>query len=109
MPRILAVDDDEQNLGLLVDVCAIEGITVDTARDGEACVRLCATHKPEAILMDLMMPGQSGLQVLEHLQAIGELAPVLFVTACADRHLERKAFIEGAIDYITKPFHVDVL
>ena len=105
---ILAVDDDESNLQLLRDVCEASGWVVATEKEGAAGLSRAREVKPDVILLDIMMPGTGGMELLESLQADPDLkqVPVVFVTAVNDPRSEEKAFQLGAVDYVRKPFRV---
>src|SRR6516162_2207184 len=105
---ILAVDDDESNLQLLRDVCEASGWVVETEKEGAAGLSRARAVKPDVILLDIMMPGTGGMELLESLQADPDLkqVPVVFVTAVNDPRSEEKAFQLGAVDYVRKPFRV---
>src|SRR5262245_12964851 len=105
---ILAVDDDESNLQLLRDVCEASGWVVATEKEGAAGLSRAREVKPDVILLDIMMPGLGGMELLESLQADADLkqVPVVFVTAVNDPRSEEKAFQLGAVDYVRKPFRV---
>jgi PleD family two-component response regulator len=105
---ILAVDDDESNLQLLRDVCEASGWAVETEKEGNAGLSRARAVKPDVILLDIMMPGTGGMELLESLQADPDLklVPVVFVTAVNDPRSEDKAFQLGAVDYVRKPFRV---
>src|SRR5262249_30735361 len=103
---ILAVDDDESNLQLLRDVCENSGWAVETETDGGNGLSRARSVNPDVILLDIMMPGTGGLELLEALQADRDLklVPVVFVTAVSDPRSEDRAFQLGAVDYVRKPF-----
>jgi CheY-like chemotaxis protein/GGDEF domain-containing protein len=105
---ILAVDDDESNLQLLRDVCEASGWVVATEKEGASGLSRAREVKPDVILLDIMMPGTGGMELLESLQADPDLkqVPVVFVTAVNDPRSEEKAFQLGAVDYVRKPFRV---
>jgi len=105
---ILAVDDDESNLQLLRDVCESSGWSVATERDGARGLDRAREVKPDVVLLDIMMPGTGGMELLSAMQADAELrwVPVVFVTAVNDPRSEEKAFALGAVDYVRKPFRV---
>lgn len=105
---MLVVDDEAQLRSSLRTLLEAEGFTVDVAADGEAALSLLAHVVPDAILLDLMMPGQSGRQVLRALRAEPRLArvPVLVMTAVTG--LASPGELDGA-EVIEKPFELERL
>ena len=105
MPHILVVDDDTDIGNLLEETLTAQGYTVSRAYSGtEALLRL-QTQKPDLILLDLMLPGLSGEQLLPQIRGI----PVIVVSAKIDLDNKVSLLLNGAADYITKPFHMKEL
>jgi len=111
MAKIMVVDDDTQATALLEDVLITEGHEVVVVNDSSTVLKLALETKPEAFLLDLMMPDPDGFKVCRMLRA--ELAfkqtPILIVTALDDTDSKIVAFGAGADDYITKPYHIEEL
>src|SRR6266403_1790390 len=107
--RILVVDDDPTVLRMLVRTLAAEGHEVEAAADGGAALAAVERHAPDAVVLDVAMPGMDGLAVCRRLRAGGFTAPVLLLTA-RDAVADRVAGLEaGADDYLLKPFAVEEL
>lgn len=102
--RILVVDDQPANLRVVSTLLGRQGYAVDTAETGEQALALYDGSVPDLILLDMMMPGMDGFDVLEALRQRGLDVPVVFVTAAHDRGLLLRAFDSGVVDYVTKPF-----
>lgn len=102
--RILVVDDQPANLRVVSTLLGREGYAVDTAESGEQALELYGRGAPDLILLDMMMPGMDGFEVLAALHQRGLDVPVVFVTAAHDRDLLLRAFDAGVVDYVTKPF-----
>lgn len=104
--RILVVDDDKFNVSLMREICERAGYEVDEASDGVVALERVAAQKPDALLLDVMMPRLDGYGVCQALKDDPETAdiPVLMVTAVDDVEARIKALDRGADDYITKPF-----
>ncbi|MDR5689333.1 MAG: response regulator transcription factor [Armatimonadota bacterium] len=103
MVRVLVVDDDEAILSLLGSYLAREGFEVQTAGDGEAALAAARTSRPDVVVLDVLLPGLDGLEVLRRLRAEGE-PYVILLTAKAEE-ADRVVGLElGADDYVTKPF-----
>lgn len=109
MPATVLVIDDEADLARLVEYnLGKEGYLVLSAREGEAGLKLAREQNPQAILLDVMMPGLDGWEVLKRLRAEPRTAriPVLMLTA-KTQEADRVLGLElGADDYLSKPFSV---
>ena len=102
---ILVVDDTPDNLTLMSSLLK-ETYKVKVANGGEKALRIAQVdHPPDLILLDIMMPGMDGYQVLEQLKNDQRTrdVPVIFLTAKSDTEDERRGLELGAVDYITKP------
>lgn len=102
--RILLVEDEEKVSRFIVRGLTAEGFAVDGAADGPKALELATTYNYDLIILDLMLPGLSGTEVLRQVRRIDHRVPILMLTArdaVADKveHLEA-----GADDYLTKPF-----
>jgi DNA-binding response OmpR family regulator len=102
-PRILVVDDDPDVRTLLRRMLSIEGYAVAEAADGPSALAQVGAFTPDLLLLDIMMPGQDGLDVLEELRRTS-LVPVILLTAKNDEADRVLGFRFGADDYVTKPF-----
>ena len=104
MARILVVDDEPHIVEALAAYLAREGYTVDTAGDGATALERCREGHPDLVLLDVMLPGRSGFDVLRELRSTGATCGVILLTA-RDDLVDRVAGLEiGADDYVTKPF-----
>lgn len=105
--RLLLVDDEEANLRLLRRVLEPAGWTeIETTSDPAAVLGICRERPPDLLLMDLMMPGLSGADVLDRLSESlpdFEYVPVLILTSDPSREAMETALGRGADDYLTKP------
>jgi two-component system, OmpR family, response regulator MprA len=107
--HILVVDDDPAVLRMLVRTLAAEGHEVESAPDGGAALAAVERRAPDAVVLDVAMPGMDGLAVCRRLRAAGLAAPILLLTA-RDAVADRVAGLEaGADDYLVKPFAVEEL
>lgn len=103
--RILVVDDQPVNLRVVSSLLSRQGYEVVTAGTGEQALERYRETAPDLILLDMIMPGMDGFDVLKSLQsAPPPVAPVVFVTAAQDRDMLLRAFDAGVVDYVTKPF-----
>ena len=104
--RILVVDDQPANLRAVSALLTRHGCEVVTAGNGEEALALAEAQVPDLLLLDMMMPGMDGFELLERIQQHPELRklPAIFLTAAQDREMLLRAFAVGAVDYVTKPF-----
>jgi two-component system response regulator MprA len=102
--HILVVDDDPRITDLLRRVLVYEGYRVATAASGDTALIRILEHTPDLIILDIMLPGIDGLEVVHRLRAAGDSVPVLMLTA-RDTVADRVKGLEaGADDYLVKPF-----
>ena len=100
---ILAVDDDERTLEMLNRIFTLEGYDIATATDGHSALALLNERTPDLILLDIMMPGLDGFEVLDMIRQRSDV-PVIMITAKCDVDSLRDAIFMGADDYVRKPF-----
>jgi len=104
MARILVVDDEPHIVEVVSAYLAREGHQVDTATDGDVALQLARDGRPDLLVLDVMLPGRSGFDVLRQLRTEGIASAVVMLTA-RDEVIDRVAGLEmGADDYLTKPF-----
>jgi two-component system OmpR family response regulator len=107
--RVLVVDDEATLSDLLSMALRYEGWEVRSAGDGLTAVRIARDFKPDAVVLDIMLPDLDGLEVLRRLRADSPDVPVLFLTA-KDAVEDRVAGLTaGGDDYVTKPFSLEEL
>jgi two-component system KDP operon response regulator KdpE len=106
--RILAVDDEPQMRRALVANLTARGYEVDVAADGEAAIRIAGEHPPDLVILDLGLPGISGIEVIDALRSWSRV-PILVLSA-RDADPDKIAALDaGADDYVTKPFSIGEL
>ena len=105
MKTIAVIDDDIYIGNMLEEVLINEGYRVLRAYSGTEAVLLLSTQTPDLVLLDLMLPGMDGEQVLSHIQGI----PVIILSAKAEVDDKVRLLLVGAADYVTKPFQVKEL
>jgi two-component system response regulator MprA len=103
MPTILIADDDHKITDMLRRTLIYEGYGVLTAADGKQALAQAQAHHPDAVVLDWMMPGLSGLEVARRLRA-AEGMPILMLTARDAIEDRVEGLDEGADDYLVKPF-----
>jgi two-component system KDP operon response regulator KdpE len=106
--RVLVVDDEPHILRALETTLRGAGYDVDTAATGESALTQAAVHPPDAVILDLVLPGKSGAEVCRELRQWTQ-APVLILSAVGEEREKVAALDAGADDYVTKPFGVDEL
>src|ERR1700712_3634507 len=107
--RVLLVDDEERMVAALRRGLSAEGFVVESALNGIAGLRLAAQGDFDAVVLDVMLPGLSGYEVVRRLRAAGNWVPVLMLSAKDGEHDQADALDDGADDYLTKPFSYVVL
>lgn len=106
-PRVLVVDDEQSLAEVLASVLQREGWSTRTAYDGATAISVAREFKPDAIVLDMMLPDRDGLDVLAQVRAVDPAVLVLFLTA-RDTVEDRVAGITaGGDDYVTKPFSLE--
>ncbi len=107
--RILVVDDDRAVRESLRRSLSFNGYSVELANDGVEALGIIASDRPDALVLDVMMPRLDGLEVCRHLRSTGDDLPILVLTA-RDSVSERVAGLDaGADDYLPKPFALEEL
>ncbi len=106
--RILVVDDEPQILRALSTALRGAGYTVEPAATGEQALMLLATRQPDAVVLDLVLPGISGAEVCRELRRWSTI-PVLILSVVGDEKEKVAALDAGADDYVTKPFGISEL
>jgi signal transduction histidine kinase len=106
--EVLIVDDDADNRFLLRELLATEGCNIIEATDGAEALDRVAEHLPDAVLLDVLMPGMDGLEVCRRLRADARTAalPVILVTAQRGREDRLAGIAAGASDFLTKPVDI---
>ncbi len=109
--RILAVDDNEDNLLLLSEVLNVFDCSLLTATSGQVALIIAQAYNPDLILLDVMLPDLNGVEVVLHLKhnPITENIPVIAVTALAREEDRDRLLTAGCSDYISKPYMIEDL
>lgn len=102
MKQILIIDDDIHISNMLEEVLTREGYAVTRAYSGTEALLSIAVKKPDLVLLDLMLPGLSGEEVLPQIKNI----PVIIISAKGDIDDKVELLLGGAVDYVTKPFEI---
>lgn len=102
--RILIAEDERDLNEIIRKKLVSEGYSVDTCFDGNEALEFLDAAEYDAVILDIMMPGANGLQVLEQMRENGIAAPVMFLTARDSIEDRVKGLDAGATDYMVKPF-----
>jgi two-component system response regulator MprA len=107
--KILVVDDERAVRESLRRALALEGYDVDLAADGEEALESVRRAEPDALILDVLMPGVDGLEVSRRLRRSGSKVPILMLTARDAIENRVEGLDAGADDYVTKPFALEEL
>ena len=105
--HVLVVDDDEGMVATLYDILGAAGYSVDTAHSGPEAVERVGLQVPDCILMDVRMPGQSGVDAFREIKQLAPESAVIFMSAYAASTLVDEARREGALDVVPKPLDLE--
>ena len=109
-PRVSIVDDDESVREAIKSLLRSVGLTVEAFASGQEFLNSDYQHNTECLILDVRMPGMSGLQVHEQLICADCKIPVIFITAhLTDMESKTRALQSGAIDFLIKPFSEEAL
>lgn len=108
---VLAVDDNEDNLMLLIQVLQLLNCSVISSKDGHTATLLAQDYQPDLILLDIMLPDLDGIEVVQRLKQNPETMaiPVVAITAMARTEDRERILLAGCNDYIKKPYIIDEL
>ena len=101
--KILVVDDNPADRKILASLLQTTGEVIEASTGAEA-LRIIEAERPRLMLLDMVMPGMSGLEVLKACQASAVMMPIIVLTSQNDIELAKRALELGAVEYITKPF-----
>jgi len=106
---VLVIDDEEEIRESIEMLLTSEGLTVETAASGEEGLKKIEDNLYDAVLLDLMLPGKSGMEIQKDIKRIDPTLPVLIITAIGALETAVTAIKEGSFDYITKPWNNEKL
>jgi DNA-binding response OmpR family regulator len=111
LPKVLVVDDNEDNANIIRDYLEARGYPITVAYGGDEAMTQFNSVKPSIVLLDVMMPGMDGWQVCRKIKSgpMGRDVRVIMVTALQDWMDKRQALETGADDYVEKPFELSKL
>lgn len=110
-PLVLAVDDNEDNLVLLIEVLKLLGCSFISSKDGQTAILMAQNYQPDLILLDIMLPDVNGVEVVQRLKQDSQTMtiPIVAITAMARVQDQERIFLAGCNDYIKKPYIIDEL
>ena len=107
--KILVADDEEMIRDLLSRVLSQEGYQVTCAADGQEAVKLMRKERYDLVIADLVMPRVNGVELLRKAKEIDPTCPVIVITGYPSVDTVTQLVRLGAVDYVTKPFNVDLI
>ena len=107
--NVLIIDDEEEIRESIELLLTSEGLSTDTATTGEEGLKKIEDNLYDAVLLDLMLPGKSGMEVQKDIKRIDPTLPVVIITAIAALETAITAIKEGSFDYVTKPWNNEKL
>ena len=109
MVKILVVDDEIEACNALKEFLEVKGYEVYTAQDGKTALDQIQELRPHLVLLDMIMPGMHGIEVLQEIKKTDPEIGVIMVTVVTDEAQAKKTLEFGAYDYITKPVDLNYL
>lgn len=109
MPKVLVVDDDRAILHMVAQSLKKLDVEVVTCRDADQLVGNFSEATPDVVLLDVMLPGVSGIEAFKQLREVDKRVPVIFITASESSDLAIEAMQLGALDYVAKPLNLPIL
>ncbi|PSB41662.1 response regulator [Cyanosarcina cf. burmensis CCALA 770] len=108
---ILAVEDSADNLELIIQVLELIGFPFITANDGRTAIAMAQQHQPDLILLDMLLPDMSGVEVAQQLKQDPRTAkiPIIAVTAMDVEKEKERSLSAGCIDFVAKPYDIQLL
>jgi DNA-binding NtrC family response regulator len=106
---VLLVDDEEEFISALAERLTFRGIQARTATNGEEALAAIAKEVPRVVVLDLMMPGMSGVEVLKHIRGTHPEIKVILLTGHGSTREGMEGMRLGAFDYLMKPLGIDEL
>jgi len=101
--RVLIVDDEEELVTTIAERLQIRGIQAQTATDGETALKMIEANPPQVVVLDVMMPGMGGIEVLQRMNAQNLKIPVILLTGYGSAEKGMEGMKLGAFDYLMKP------
>jgi DNA-binding response OmpR family regulator len=109
MIKVLVVDDEDPIRNMLVSILQEWGYSPIGAKDGATALTIAKKENPQVILLDIAMPGMSGIETLHKLRERKQQATIIMMSGIADQDTATKALKMGAHDFVQKPFDLEYL
>ena len=107
--RVLIVDDEEELATTIAERLQIRGIQAEIATDGETALKMIEENPPQVVVLDVMMPGIGGIEILQRMKAQNLQIPVILLTGYGSTEQGLEGMREGAFDYLMKPCDLNIL
>ena len=107
--KVLLVDDEQEFVTTLAERLELRGMHVEIATDGEMALSIIETDPPQVVVLDVMMPGLGGMEVLERIKTMDPNIQVILLTGHGATKDGIKGMQLGAFDYLIKPVDIDEL
>ena len=107
--KVVLVDDEEEFVTTLAERLDLRGIEVQIATNGERALQIIENDSPDIVVLDVMMPGLGGLEVLQRIKAINSQISVILLTGHGSTEQEIETMLESVYDYLMKPLNIDEL
>jgi len=107
--RVLIVDDEEELVTTIAERLQIRGMSVEFATDGETALKMIDQNPPQVVVLDVMMPGMGGIEILQRMKALKLQIPVILLTGYGSTEQGQEGLKYGAFDYLMKPCDLNVL
>jgi len=107
--KVLLVDDEEEFVNTLAERLQLRGFQVLTSTDGEAALRVVNEDGPQVVLLDVMMPGLGGLEVLQQIKSAHPNIQVILLTGRGSTREGIEGMRQGAFDFLMKPIKIEEL
>ena len=101
--RVLIVDDEEELVTTIAERLQIRGMQAQTATDGETALKMIEANPPQVVVLDVMMPGIGGIEILKRMNAQNLQIPVILLTGYGSTEQGKEGMELGAFDYLMKP------
>jgi two-component system OmpR family response regulator len=107
--RVLIVDDEEELVTTIAERLQLRGINAQIATDGETALKMIEENPPQVVVLDVMMPGIGGIEILQRMNAQNLKIPVILLTGYGSKEQGLEGMMHGAFDYLMKPCDLNIL